>query len=129
MPYGFEPIKIERFGGLNTLVDPTNLPNFASPDCSDIEFLPGLVRTRPGLTSLFTAIGGNPTVNYLKSYITPTALLRALALDSLGNFYKENPMGTLALISNALVQSSYANSVSLFKREYIAISDAKFGLD
>lgn len=127
MPYGFEPLKIERFGGLNTLVDPTNLPSFASPDCSDVEFLPGLVRTRPGTTSLFAAIGGNPTVNYLKSYITPTSLFRALVLDSLGNFYKENPFGTLALIGQIENSSVYGNSVSLFNREYIAFGDGKIG--
>lgn len=128
MPYGLEPLKIERFGGLNTLVDPTNLPNYASPDCQDVEFTPGLVRTRPGLTSLFAALGGNPTVNYLKTYITPAAALRALALDSLGNLYKENPIGTLAVISNTIM-AGYANSVSLFGREYLAIGDGQFGID
>lgn len=127
MPYGLEPMKIERFGGLNTLLDATNLPVYASPDCQDVQFAPGSVSTRPGTTSVFAALGGNPTVNYLKSYITPTALLRALVLDSLGNFYKENPIGTLALIGQIESSGVYGNSVSLFGREYVAFGDGKIG--
>lgn len=124
---GFEPMRLEKFGGLNSLIDATNLPIYASPDCSDVEFLPGLVRTRPGLPSLFTALGGNPTVNYLKSYITPAALLRALALDSNGIFYNENPQGTLVNLATIEQPGAYGNSVSLFGKEYLAITDGKFG--
>lgn len=126
-PYGYSPLKTERFSGLNSLLDPTNLPSFASPDCQNIEFLPGLVRSRAGLTSLFAALGGNPTVNYLKTYITPLNLLRALVLDSFGNLYKENPFGTLALIGQIENSGVYGNSVSLFGREYIAFGDGQFG--
>jgi len=135
LPYlGFEPMRIERFGGLNTLIDATNLPNYASPDCSDVDFLPGLVKTRPGLTSVFAALGGNPTVNYLKTYITPTVTdsIRTLVLDSLGNLRKEDATltpGTLSLISSLISPNAYASSVSLFGREYMAFGDGQFGLD
>src|SRR5579885_2953362 len=124
---GYAPQQVEAFGGLNTLLDPTNLPFLCSPDCSDVEFLPGLVRTRPGLTSLFAALGGNPTVNYLKSYITPAILLRTLVLDSFGVFYKEQTPGTLTIIGQIEGVDLYGNSVSLFGREYIAFGDGKFG--
>ncbi len=124
---GYLPQRVEAFGGLNTLLDPTNVPFFCSPDCSDVEFLPGLVRTRPGLISLFSALGGNPTVNYLKSYITPQILLRTLVLDSFGVFYKEQPAGSLAIIGQIEGVELYGNSVSLFGREYIAFGDGKFG--
>src|SRR5258708_38982170 len=120
-------MRLEQFGGLATFVDATNLQPYSSPDCSDVEFIKGLVRSRPGTTSVFAALGGNPTVNYLKSYITPTILLRALVLDSLGNFYKENPIGTLTLIGQIENSGVYGNSVSLFNREYIAFGDGKFG--
>src|SRR2546430_14992581 len=114
-------MRLEQFGGLNTLVDPTNLPPSASPDCQDVEFVPGQVQTRPGLTSIFAALGGNPTVNYLKTYITPTIsdALRTLVLDSLGILRKEDATltpGTLSTISSSIVPASYANSVSLFGR-------------
>lgn len=124
---GYQVMKLDKFGGLNTLLDATNLPVFASPDTQDTEFLPGLVRTRPGLTSLFTALSGNPTVNYLKSYITPTQIARALALDSLGFFYKENPFGTLVQAGTIENVGVYGNSVSLFGREYLAVGNGKFG--
>lgn len=127
-------MKLDQFGGLSTLFDPTNLPVFASPDCQDVEFLRGLVRTRPGTSSIFAALGGNPTVNYLKTYITPTVsdALRTLVLDSLGNFWKEDATltpGVLSLVSSSIVPASYANSVSLFGREYIAIGDGQYGID
>lgn len=128
MPYdGYEPIRIEKFGGLNTLVDPTNLPIFASPDCQDVEFIYGLVRTRPGITSQFPPLVSNPTVNYLKTYITNALAIRMLALDSLGVLWKENPQGTLASAGTIENAGVYANSVSQFGREYLAIGDGKFG--
>lgn len=134
MPDGYQAIKLDQFGGLNTLFDPTNLPIFASPDCQDVEFLRGLVRTRPGTTSIFSALAGNPTVNYLKTYITPTVndAIRTLVLDSLGNLWKEDATltpGVLSSISSSIVPASYANSVSLFGREYIAIGDGQYGID
>lgn len=127
MPYGYSPLKTERFGGLNTLLDPTNLPSFASPDCQNIEFFPGLVRSRAGLVSQFAAIGGNPTINYLKTFVTQNSAIRALALDSLGNFYKENPFGTLANVATIEQPGAYGNSVSQFGREYLALGDGQFG--
>jgi len=122
-------MKLERFGGLNTLIDPTNLPVYASPDCQDVEFLPGLVRTRPGFTSVFTALGGNPTVNYLKTYVTPAGAIRTLVFDSTVALYKEQPQGTLVTISNGFtfIPAARVNSVSLFGREYLAYSDGQFG--
>jgi|SRR5882757_807691 len=126
---GMQEMKVAEFGGLNTLTDATNLPVWASPDCQDVEFYPGLVKSRPGTSSVFATLAGNPTVNYLKTFVTPTLAQRLLALDSLGNLYKENPIGTLANISSAIVPGTYMNSVSQFGREYLADSDGKTGLD
>lgn len=127
-PYGLTAMKLEAFSGLNTIEDPTNLPPFASPDCPDVEFFPGTVQTRPPLVSQFTVISGNPSINYLKTYITPSEILRMMALDSLGSLWKENPAGTLALAGVIEVPGAYANSVTLFGREYLAIGDGAFGL-
>lgn len=130
-------MKLDKFGGLNTLIDATNLPVYASPDCSDVEFLPGLVRTRPGTASVFSAIGLNPTVNYLKTYIAPTVAdsIRTLALMSFSgrsSLYKENATlspGVIASVNDNLKPNSYLNSVSLFGREYLASGDGQYGIE
>ncbi len=108
---------------------PADLPHGVSPDCQDVVFSSGGVSTRPGLQALFGPLPGNPTVNYLKTYETPNATLRALALDSNGVLYKETAPGTLATVASGLAPNAYANSTTLFGREYLAISDGKAGID
>ncbi len=120
---------IEIFGGLVTDMSPADLPHGVSPDCQDVVFSDGGVRTRPGLQSLFGPLAGNPTVNYLKTYATQNAVLRALVFDANGVLYKETTPGTLASIASGLAPSSHANSATLFGREYLAISDGRAGND
>src|SRR5258706_5624572 len=120
---------IELFSGLVTDVPHADLPHGVSPDCQDVVFSSGGVATRPGLQTLFGPLAGNPTVNYLKTYETPNATLRALALDANGNLYKETNTGTLATVASGLVANSLANSNTLFGREYLAFSDGKSGFD
>lgn len=120
---------IEIFGGLVTDMSPADLPHGVSPDCQDVVFSNGGVLTRPGLQALFGPLAGNPTVNYLKTYETLNATLRALVLDSNGVLYKETTPGTLAGIATGLAPNSYANSTTIFGREYLAISDGKTGND
>jgi hypothetical protein len=120
---------IEIFGGLVTDMSPADLPHGVSPDCQDVIYSNGGVATRPGLQTLFGPLVGNPTVNYLKTYETLNATLRTLLLDSNGVLYKETTPGTLASITTGLATNSYANSTTLFGREYLAISDARVGND
>jgi hypothetical protein len=127
-PYGLTALKLENFSGLNTQIDPTNLPPFASPSCADVEYFPGSVVTRPPIVSQFAVIAGNPSVNYLKTYITPAETIRTLALDSLGILWEENPAGILLNVGTIETTGAYGNSVTLFGREYIAIGDGRFGI-
>src|SRR6266568_686901 len=120
---------IEIFGGLVTDMSPADLPHGVSPDCQDVIFSNGGVATRPGLQPLFGPLAGNPTVNYLKTYETLNATLRTMALDSNGVLYKETTPGTLSSIASGLAANAYANSTTLFGREYLAISDGKTGND
>lgn len=120
---------LEIFGGLVTDMSPADLPHGVSPDCQDVVFNNGGVATRPGLQTLFGPLAGNPTVNYVKTYETLNATLRTLALDSNGVLYKETTPGTLGGIASGLTPNSYANSTTLFGREYLAISDGKTGTD
>src|SRR5215510_2766084 len=120
---------IEIFGGLVTDMSPADLPHGVSPDCQDIVFSNGGVLTRPGMQALLGPLAGNPTVNYVKTYETLNATLRTLALDSNGVLYKETTLGTLVSIATGLASSAFANSTTLFGREYLAISDGKTGND
>src|SRR2546428_2711283 len=120
---------IEIFGGLVTDMSPADLPHGVSPDCQDVVFSNGGVATRPGLQALFGPLAGNPAVNYIKTYETLNATLRTMALDSNGVLYKETTPGTLSSIATGLASNSYANSTTLFGREYLAISDGKTGND
>jgi hypothetical protein len=120
---------IEIFGGLVTDMSPADLPHGVSPDCQDVIFSNGGVATRPGLLALFGPLAGNPTVNYVKTYETLNAALRTMALDSNGELYKETTPGTLSSIASGLAPNAYANSTTLFGREYLALSDGKTGND
>lgn len=107
---------------------PTDIPEGGSPDNQDVGFQVGLVKTRPGLQNVFAVVPLNPTFNYLKTYITQTQLLRMMALDSLGNVYKENPIGSLQIVFTG-IDAFYGQSTSLFTREYLAFSDGQYGVD
>jgi hypothetical protein len=120
---------IEIFGGLVTDMSPADLPHGVSPDCQDVVFSTGGVATRPGLQALFGPLAGNPTVNYVKTYETLNATLRTMLLDSNGVLYKETTPGTVASVASGLAANAYANSATLFGREYLAISDGKTGND
>src|SRR6266849_4175294 len=120
---------IEIFGGLVTDMSPADLPHGVSPDCQDVIFSNGGVATRPGLQALFGPLAGNPTVNYVKTYETLNSTLRTMVLDSNGVLYKETTPGTLASVASSLALSSYANSTTLFGREYLAVSDGRTGDD
>ena len=125
---------LDMFGGLVTDVAPADLPAGASPDCADVAFVPGAVKTRPGLLSMYTAISGNPTINYLKTYIQPNLAQTLLALDSAGSLWGELTPGALTQINTGpggkfISPNCRAKSATLFGREYIAFHDGKFGID
>ena len=120
---------IEIFGGLVTDMSPADLPHGVSPDCQDVVFSNGNVLTRPGLQTLFGPLAGNPTINYIKTYQTLNATLRTMLLDSNGVLYKETTPGTMASVASGLVPNAYANSTTLFGREYLAINDGRAGND
>jgi hypothetical protein len=120
---------LELFGGIVTDMAAADLPPGVSPDCRDVAFLQGGVKTRPGLVSVFAPIAGNPTVNYLKTFTTPNLVKTLLAMDSAGTLWGENSPGVLTQIATGLAANAAANSTSLFGREYISQHDGNFGLD
>jgi hypothetical protein len=120
---------LDLFGGLVTDMAAADLPQGVSPDCRDVAFLQSGMKTRPGLLSVFAPIAGNPTVNYLKTYIQPNLVKTLLAIDSAGKLWGENSPGVLTQIASGLMPNAAASSTSLFAREYIAQHDGNFGLD
>src|SRR2546430_7984426 len=117
---GSTDVAIELFGGLVTDMAPADLPAGVSPDCQDVKFVSGSVQTRPGLQSIFGAIAGTPKVNYLKTYVTPTGLLRLLALDAAGSLWKESSVGDRksTRLNSSHSQISYA--VFCLKKNIVA---------
>ncbi len=124
---------LDLFGGLVTDMAAADLPEGVSPDCQDVAFMQGGVKTRPGMVSVFSPIvsagGGNPTVNYLKTYTQPNLAQTLLALDSTGTLWGENAPGVLSQIASGIVAGAAASSASLFGREYMALHDGHFGVD
>jgi hypothetical protein len=124
-----QPLQLNVFGTWMTLLDASSVPPGMSPDLRDVEFIPGGVRTRAGLLSMYTPLAGAPSVNGLKSYITTNLVQRLLVFDSLGNLYKETSPGTLALVAAGVAPSLYMASATLFGREYIGFGDGQLGQD
>lgn len=69
----FIPVEIERFGGVNKLLDPSDVPVGMSPDAQDVDFLPGKLGTRPGARPLIINSGNQgylePDVISVRSFI------------------------------------------------------------
>ena len=125
----FAPLPLSTFGTWVTLLDPSDVPPGMSPDLADVQFFPGGVRTRPGLVSQFPALGGAPQINGLKTYVTTNLIERLLALDSLGNVYKETSPGVLSVIAAGGTPNLYLASATHFGREYLAFADGLVGRD
>jgi len=126
----FSPLPLNVFGTWITLLDASDVPPGMSPNLGDVDFFPGGVRTRPGLVSQFSPLGGAPQINGLKTYITTNLVQRLLALDSNGNLYKETSPGVLSLITpGGVAPSLYLASTTLFGREYMAFADGTTGQD
>ena len=123
---------IDVFGGLCTYLNPTDLPSGVSPDCRNVQFNPGSVGQRPGITPQFAAITNNPTVNYLKTFLQESGEISTLFFDSLGELWIEevtSAPNVLTLVYSGLQLDSYCQSNTQFGREYMAFSDGKFGND
>lgn len=132
-------IGLSVFAGLVTNQDPIALPIGASPDCSDVTFLPGGVSSRPCLKKVFAAhIYPNTTMVYGKSYLDPKGVIRNLYQYSNGGMTVEFPLVTpgveTALLDNNgnpvfLPPGSLMKSITAFGREYLACSDGSHGAD
>lgn len=128
-------VDIAFTGGLLTDIPTADVPPGLSPNNQDCDFLPRATMTRYGTgPSIFPAIVGNPTINYLKTFEQPNLTELLLSLDSAGALWQSPSIGGgLTQINTssgtAIVPGSRGKSTSIFGREYIGLSDGKFGLD
>jgi hypothetical protein len=125
----FSPLPLNVFGTWVTLLDPSDVPAGISPSLGDVEFFPGGVRTRPGLVSQFPVLAGTPQINSVKTYATTNLIQRFLALDSLGDLYKESTPGVLSLAASGVIPNALLASATQFGHEYMAFSDDLMGQD
>lgn len=123
-------VPIEVFGGYTPAIPPQDLPPGASPFNQDVVFPLGAVRQRGGLKNLgYTGIPGAASINGLKTYSTPTLAQRLMVWDSLGNFSKESPEGTISAIASRPYAGLLYQSTTLFGREYQALFNSTGGFD
>lgn len=132
LPPGVEAVQVplSLFGGLNTELAPTDVPEGVSPDCQDVGFLPGGVFTRPALRRLFTApVSGDVSMVYQTTFLQPSGMPINLYFDSAGHLWQEDPIGApgvLSLVYSGTAQLYY-KAVCAFGREYLAGSDGLHG--
>jgi hypothetical protein len=123
-------VPTEVFGGFCPAIPPANLPPGGASAAQDVIFPLGAVRTRGGLLNYFPGqLNAAAKGNGLKTYLTPTLAQRLLIWDSLGNFWKENPQGTLNLINSRPYLNLFYESQTLFGREYQAFFNSLGGYD
>lgn len=126
-------VNLSLFGGTDTEVAPSDLPEGLSPDNQDVIFLPGEVASRPCLRRMFpTAFPGGVSVTYAKTYVQPNGRPLTLVLTSDGKLWKEDVV--FSAFDRTQIGSvpptfsgTYAQSISAFGREYIAFSDLLHG--
>lgn len=121
-----EPVSIDTFGGLVSVVDGSDVPLGCSPDLKDIQFSQGAVRTRAGLDPLHQLAAGS-NVPYLTTFITADLESRLLMWDSTGKMYRETTPGSKTTISTTFTTNAVYESLTQFGREWIVESDGKRG--
>jgi hypothetical protein len=119
---GAVEIPLTTFGGENTELDPTDLPQGLSPAAPDVAFAPGRVFTRPSLQRLDT-LGSNSQIVYGSSFTQRNGTVSQMRFDSLGGMYADGvKIGQTA-------PGNRFHTASVFGKIYIAISDGLHGAD
>lgn len=131
-PSGSVDVPTSLFLGLNTEVNPIDLPEGQSPDCQDVIFVPGSVASRPCLHGILSPrLAGSPTITYQKTFVQANGQPLTLFLDSLGNLWKEDVANNpgVAVSIGSVTPGSYCTSVTANNREWMAFHDGLHGTD
>lgn len=130
----FQRATIDSFGGLVTLMDRMDLPVGVSPNCQNVEFFPGGVKSRFGTSVVATcATVGNLNCTGLYNYIDISLSKKQLAyFYDYGAAVTTNGIlqslagGSLSAIADT-ISSPYIFSTSAFGRAWISFSDGTKG--
>lgn len=136
------------WGGTLTEIGVTNMPAGGSPANQNVEFLPGVIRTRGGLqvSQSYSGIAGGPwSVRYAKDYAVVPENQTTLALlwngtnsvgklvagtSAIGQVYGySNTQPWNPSLTDAGFGGPIAHSVTQFSRKYIAVSQGRYGWD
>ena len=121
-PKGCVEVPLGIFGGLNTEMSATDLPQGLSPDCSNVAFLPGSVFTRPPLARLDSVSGGAQIV-YADSFTKNDGTVVRLIFDANGGIWANGVKVSTTAPGNRF------KTCSAFGRKFIATSDGVHGAD
>lgn len=140
-------LQLDVFGGTLTEVGVSNMPAGGSPANLNVEFLPGLVRTRGGLQpqTTYTAGGGPYQVREVQAYEnapgSPSQIVFLVSPTDNTHGLVSTATSNLGLIVGCPQQpwapyntdpgwgGALGKSTSQFGRQYIAISGGPFGAD
>lgn len=127
-------VPLSLFGGESLQLSPPDVPEGVSPGCFDVTFVPGSGSSRPGLHSVITNQTGSASIVYMKTYVQTDGNPVNLIFDSDGKFWSEavsvSPNLRFQIFSYRGLNASpiFAQSVSAFGKEFIAINDGTHGL-
>lgn len=132
---GHRPLPLERIGGLRTLDDATRVPAGWSPDCRDVEFLPGLVRTRPGLADYgFSHVNLNFPIRGAFNYMTPGKSSLLVEMDANGELFLIDPetgnTSSIGYDSSTIepLTNPGLRGTQLFDQAWLAVTDGTHGV-
>lgn len=122
----FVPRPVDAFGGLCTFLERSEVPIGMSPNCSDVEFRPKTVMSRPGLGLRFT---DDSAFRGIKSFYGLDRIRRLVTLQDSGRIAVETPEGQFDMIYDALQKGGLLKSTYAFGRLWMCLSDGKRPLD
>lgn len=131
-PAGRQQIPWSGQYGLNTEVEPADLPEGLSPDNQDQSFVPGKSGTRPAVQRVLNnTLGSGLAVTYLKSFVQPNGDPLNLELTADGNMNMQdiNNSPNTTTVPFAVTNGVYASSITAFNREYFAFHDGAVAKD
>ncbi len=124
---GFQPVPVDQYGGLCTLIDRSDLPVGLSPDCQNVEFFPSGVRSRSGFV-IHQATGTNPIADML-TYTTVAGDRKLLVLGVDGAIVggavesapADIPFGGFSATTTALGRDPRMRGTTAFGRAYFSL--------
>lgn len=123
LAHGLQSVRVDRFGGLNTLVERMDLEPPASPLAQNVEYGPTLVKSRAGTTLVAEGLGGH-LIGMDSDQLADARKL--IALSDTGILSAEDTEGTLTSKATAVLGNVTDNprmfSSTLYTRAVIMAS-------